>query len=52
MGWQWKEEKDPQVLAANTSPEEARRQIQLAQDKQKAEQAKRPMQPQREMPKL
>ena len=52
MGWQWQEFKDPQTLAANTTPEEAKKQIRLAEEKAKAEAAKRPMSPQREMPKL
>jgi hypothetical protein len=52
MGWQWQELNDPQTLAANTSPEQARRQIQLAQERAKQEAAKRPMTPQREVPKL
>ncbi len=52
MGWQWQEVNDPQTLAANTSPEQAKRQIQLAQEKAKTEAAKRPKPAQREMPKL
>ena len=52
MGWEWKEAKNPGILAAGTSPEEARRQIRLAEERQKAEAAKRPMTPQREKPKL
>ena len=52
MGWEWKEAKNPRVLAANTSPEEAKRQLRLADDKAKEEAAKRPMAPPRERPKL
>jgi hypothetical protein len=52
MGWEWKESRNTRVLAANTSPEEARRQIRLADDKAKEEAAKRPMAPPRERPKL
>jgi hypothetical protein len=52
MGWEWKEAKNPGILAAGTSPEEAKRQIRLAEERQKAEAAKRPMTPQRDKPKL
>ncbi|MBI3862055.1 MAG: VWA domain-containing protein [Planctomycetia bacterium] len=52
MGWQWQELKNPQSLAANTSPEEARKQIRLAEEKAKVEAAKRPMPAKREAPKL
>jgi von Willebrand factor type A domain len=52
MGWEWKELKNSMILAANTSPEEAKKQIRLADEKAKAEAAKRPPAPQREKPKL
>jgi hypothetical protein len=52
MGWEWKEMKNPGIFPANTSPEEAKRQIRLAEEKAKAEAAKRPMTPQRDKPKL
>jgi hypothetical protein len=52
MGWEWKEAKNPGILAAGTSPDEAKKQIRLAEEKAKAEAAKRPMTPQREKPKL
>jgi hypothetical protein len=52
MGWEWKEMKNPGIFPANTSPEEAKRQIRLADEKAKAEAAKRPMTPQRDKPKL
>lgn len=52
MGWEWREAKNPQILPANTSPEEAKKQIRLAEEKAKAEAAKRPMTPQKEKPKL
>lgn len=52
MGWEWKEAKNPGILAANTSPEEAKKQIRLAEEKAKAEAAKRPTTPAREKPKL
>src|SRR5262245_4990101 len=52
MGWDWKELKNPAIFPANTSQEEAKRQIRLAEEKQKAEAAKRPMVPQRDKPKL
>jgi hypothetical protein len=52
MGWDWKEFKNSMMLAANTSPEEAKKQIRLAEEKAKAEAAKRPPAPQREKPKL
>jgi hypothetical protein len=52
MGWEWKEMKNPGILPANTSQEEAKRQIRLAEEKAKAEAAKRPMTPQRDKPKL
>ena len=52
MGWEWKELKNPGIFPANTSQEEARRQIRLAEEKAKAEAAKKPMTPQRDRPKL
>jgi hypothetical protein len=52
MGWQWQEFNDPQLFAANTSQEQAQRQIRLAEEKAKVEAAKRPMPAQREVPKL
>ncbi|MBS0262745.1 MAG: VWA domain-containing protein [Planctomycetes bacterium] len=52
MGWQWKEVQDPRTFAANTSQAEARRQIQLAEDRAREEAAKRPQATPRAMPKL
>ena len=52
MGWEWKEANNPRVLAANTNPEEAKRQIRLADDEAKKEAAKKPMAAPREKPKL
>ncbi|HEY2249637.1 MAG TPA: vWA domain-containing protein [Planctomycetaceae bacterium] len=52
MGWEWKENNNSRVLAARTSPEEAKKQIRLAEDKAKAEAAKKPMTPARDKPKL
>jgi len=52
MGWEWKEFKNSMLLAANTSPEEAKKQIRLADEKAKAAAASRPPAPQREKPKL
>jgi hypothetical protein len=52
MGWEWKEAKNPGIMAAGTSQEEAKKQVRLAEEKAKAEAAKRPMTPQREKPKL
>jgi hypothetical protein len=52
MGWEWKELKNPGIFPANTSQEEAKRQIRLAEEKAKTEAAKRPMTPQRDKPKL
>jgi hypothetical protein len=52
MGWEWKEMKNPGIFPANTSQEEARRRIRLAEEKAKTEAAKRPMTPQRDRPKL
>lgn len=52
MGWEWKESNNPRTLAARTSPEEAKKQIRLADEKAKAEAAKQPMAPAEERPKL
>jgi hypothetical protein len=52
MGWEWKEAKNPAIYAANTTQEEAKRQIRLAEDERKAAAAKKPATPQREKPKL
>jgi hypothetical protein len=52
MGWEWKESKNPAIFAANTTQEEAKRQIRLAEDERKAAASKKPMTPQREKPKL
>jgi hypothetical protein len=52
MGWEWKEAKNPASFAANTTQEEAKRQIRLADDERKAAASKKPTTPQREKPKL
>ncbi len=52
MGWEWKEAKNPAIFAANTTQEEAKRQIRLADDERKAAASKKPTTPQREKPKL
>jgi len=52
MGWEWKERKNPGLFAANTTQEEARRQIRLAEEKAKTEASKKPATPPRERPKL
>ena len=52
MGWEWKEANNPRTLAARTSPEEAKKQIRLADDKAKAEAAKKPMAPAKVKPVL
>jgi hypothetical protein len=53
MGWEWKEAKNPGLFPANTSQEEARRQVRLAEDEQKkAASMKKPMAQPRERPKL
>jgi hypothetical protein len=52
MGWEWKEFNNPRLMPANTSPEQARRQIQLAEEKARQKAPKRPAPPQRERPKL
>lgn len=53
MGWEWQENRNPGVLPANTSPAEAQRQIQLAEERAREEAKKRPMPTKpRELPKL
>lgn len=52
MGWEWKESNNPRSLAANTPPEEAKRQLRLAEDEAKKEAAKRPMAAPKDRPKL
>jgi hypothetical protein len=52
MGWEWKEFNNPGLMPANTSPEAARRQIRLAEEKMRQNAPKRPPAPQRERPKL
>lgn len=52
MGWEWQELNNPSLLPANTSPEEARRQIRLAEEQARQTAPKRPTAPQKERPKL
>jgi hypothetical protein len=52
MGWEWHEFNNASILPANTSPEEARRQIRLAEERRRQEASKRPAMPARERPKL
>lgn len=54
MGWEWQELRNPSLMAANTSPEEARRRIQLARDEaaKKPAPKKAPAPPPKEKPKL
>jgi hypothetical protein len=52
MGWDWQEANNPMLFPANTTQDEARRQIQLAQDRAREEAKKRPPPVQRERPKL
>jgi hypothetical protein len=53
MGWEWQEQKNPAIFAANTSQEDAQRQIMLAEERAREEAKKRPapMKP-RDLPKL
>lgn len=53
MGWEWKEYKNPAIPMAGTSPEEAKKQIRLAEEKAKQAAAKMPPPPaQKDKPKL
>lgn len=52
MGWEWQEVNNPSILPANTSQEEARRQIRLAEEQARQMAPKRPQTPQKERPKL
>ena len=53
MGWEWQEMRNPSILPANTSPEEARRQIRLAEEEVKKASANKPKPPPpKERPKL
>lgn len=52
LGWEWQEFNNPSVLAANTSPDEARRQIRLAEEQSRQAASKRPPAPAKERPKL
>jgi hypothetical protein len=52
MGWEWKEFNNPGLMPANTSPEQARRQIRLAEEKSRQNAPKRPAPPPKERPKL
>lgn len=54
MGWDWQEHKNPNAFPPNTSPAEAKRRIQLAEDNQKTapKKAATPPPPPREKPKL
>lgn len=52
MGWEWQEANNPSIMPANTSPEEARRQIRLAEEQARQMAPKKPMPTQKERPKL
>lgn len=53
MGWEWQEFRNPSILPANTSPEEARRQIRLAEDEMRKANVNKPKPPPpKERPKL
>ncbi len=52
MGWEWKEFKNPGIMAAGTSQEEAKKQIRLAEEKAKTAAAKQPPAPARARPNL
>jgi hypothetical protein len=53
MGWEWQEARNPAILPANTSPDEARRQIRLAEEETKKANANKPKPPPpKERPKL
>jgi hypothetical protein len=53
MGWEWQEYKNPALFAANTSQEEAQRQIMLAEERAREEAKKRPAPTKpRDLPKL
>jgi hypothetical protein len=53
MGWEWQEARNPSIFPANTSPDEARRQIRLAEDEMKKANTNKPKPPPpKERPKL
>jgi hypothetical protein len=52
MGWEWQEGNNASYFPANTTPDEARRQIRLAEEQARQTTPKRPTAPPKERPKL
>jgi von Willebrand factor type A domain len=52
MGWEWQEVNNPAIFPARTNPEEARRQIRLAEEQARLAAPKRPLPPSKVRPKL